>query len=105
MLRMKPLSCKRTVTIVAVCATLIALLVLVAAKQEAPSGMFRIGFAPIFRIDIAARKRWMVQSGVNFVRDSGVGLAGNFIEFPIFPGYRIGIRYFSKRWRQEEHAK
>lgn len=103
--RVKPLGCKKTVTVVAVFATLVALLIVCAANHAAPAGMFRISFAPIFRVDIAARNRWIVQRGVNLVRDTGVGLAGNFVEFPIFPGYRIGIRYFSKRWWQENHAK
>ena len=102
---MKPFGCNKTVTVVAVFATLVALLTVSVAKHDASAGMFRISLAPIFRVDIAARNRWIVQRGVNVVTDTGVGLAGNFVEFPIFPGYRIGIRYFSKRWWQENHAK
>src|ERR1043166_9372763 len=94
---------KKVVIVLAVCVSLVGVILLIGEHDA--SGRFRVGFAPFLRVDIAPTSTWMVQSGVNIVGDRGVGAAGNFMECPIFPGYRPGIRYFSKRWWQEEHAK
>jgi hypothetical protein len=62
------------------------------------AGIFRISKPPLFTITMGATATWHVQSGINFVPAQGL------VEFPIFPGYRIGISYFTfawwHRWRQ-----
>ena len=96
---------KNKITIlVAVPVGLLGLLLLVTGERDG-SGRFRVGFAPFLRVDIAPTSTWMEQNGVNMAKDRGVGIAGNFVEFPVFPGYRVGLRYFSKRWWREEYAK
>lgn len=58
-------------------------------------GNFRISKPPLFMITIGPTRCWRVQSGINFVPDSGL------VEFPLCPGYRVGIDYFTRsRWRQ-----
>jgi len=95
---------KKIAILIALFVGLMGLLLLVTGEHDG-SGRFRVGFAPFLRFDLAPKSTWIVQSGVNIAGDRGIGAAGNFVEFPVFPGYRVGIRYFSKRWWREEHAK
>jgi hypothetical protein len=85
--------------------TFLAALVLITADYHSGPGVYRIIRVPFFTVDVGRSERWMVRSGINFVSDQGRGMAGNVVEFPICPGYRVGIRYYSRRWWQEEHAK
>lgn len=97
---------RKTVAMVcAVFAGVMALLILCTSELDAQSGRYRVGLAPLLRVDAAPSSRWKVQSGINIVRDSGVGAAGNVVEFPVLPGYRVGIRYFSQRWWREAQAE
>lgn len=96
---------KKVVMFVAIFIALIVLLIVGTGERDMQSGRFRVGFAPLFRVDAAPSDRWKVQSGLNIVTERGVGAAGNFVEFPVWPGYRIGLRLFSPRWWQEERAK
>ena len=70
------------------------------------SGVRRVVHLPPFiTLDVGREDSWIVRRGINIVRDNGKGPAGNVLELPILPGYRMGITYFSRRWWYEEHAK
>jgi hypothetical protein len=93
------------VIFVAIFIASIVLLIVGTGERDTQSNRFRLGFAPLVRIDAAPTDRWKVQSGLNIVSEQGVGAAGNFVEFPIWVGYRVSLRLFSPRWWQEERAK
>jgi hypothetical protein len=96
---------KKSVLISLSVAAVLAVLVLGTADYSNQAGIHRISHAPFFTIDAGRSERWIVQRGINVVSDRGTGQAGNVIEFPILPGYRVGVRYFSRRWWREAHAK
>lgn len=64
-----------------------------------------IGRPPFAAITWAPAQRFIVQSGINIVKDPPMGRPGNVIEFPIAPHTRVSLRFFSVRWfRQETRA-
>jgi hypothetical protein len=56
------------------------------------AGTFQISKPPVFTITTGATSTWHVQNGINFVPNAGI------VEFPIFPGYRAAVRYFTPSW-------
>src|SRR5215471_13279212 len=86
-------------------AILVLLSLAICARPSGP-GVYRVVRLPPFvTLDIGSKSGWIVQSGVNVVSDTGRGMPGNVIEFPVAPGYRMGITYYSKRWSKEAHAR
>jgi hypothetical protein len=97
---------KKKFPIALIGAAAVVLLVLSFCDRRNGSGVRRmVHLPPFIRLDVGQRDTWMVRRGINIVRDNGKGPAGNIVEFPILPGYRMGITYFSRRWWQEEHVR
>jgi hypothetical protein len=65
-------------------------------------GIYYIRRPPVATITWGPATSYIVQHGVNRVADRGMGMAGNFIEFPISSHTRVSIRLFSFRWLAEE---
>ena len=99
---MNALTRKKVMIIMAIFIALTALLVIGTGERHA--GRYRAGLAPLFRMSVAPANNWQVQSGLNVATDGGVGAAGNYVEFPLWPGYRAGLRLFSPRWWTETRA-
>src|SRR5262249_20371481 len=99
-------SCQKKWIVLAACpVALLSLLFFVTSHHPHGSAVSRFVQLPVLSIDVGPSDKWIVQSGVNIVTDQGKGMAGNVVEFPIGPGFRAGIRFFSTRWWQEKHAK
>jgi len=81
------------------------IVVMITAQYDNNGGILRFGHPPFLQISLAPTREWIVQNGVNYVPDRGLGVAGNALELPVWPGYRVGIRFFSPRWWKEEQAK
>jgi hypothetical protein len=92
-------------TILCVSGALVLLVFVTADYHKNGAGIYRMSHAPFFIIDVGPTQTWMVPHGINYVPDHGVGQAGNVIEFPLCPGYRLGVRYFSGRWWREAHPQ
>lgn len=63
------------------------------------AGVFRISKPPLFEVTVGPTKTWLVQSGINFVPASGS------VEFPICPGYRVAVRYFTRSWSRQYRGR
>lgn len=63
-----------------------------------------ISRSPVATITWGPANSYIVQQGINRVPDQGVGMAGNFIEFPVSPHTRVSMRLFSLRWLAEEFS-
>ena|SRR5665213_2648686 len=95
---------KKPFLMIPICLVVIAVIVIFStAHYSHKFGLYQMSEAPFFTITVAGSDRWIVRSGINVVPDRSVGPAGNIIEFPICPGYRAGIKYFSRRWWHEYH--
>ena len=65
-------------------------------------GIRYISRSPVATITWGPANSYIVQHGVNRVADQGLGMAGDFIEFPVSSHARVSIRLFSLRWLTEE---
>jgi len=82
-----------------------AALVLSKVQCQSTAGVHVARLPPFVGVTVAPTRNWIVQTGIIYRPDSGTGMAGYYVEFPIWPGYRGGIRFFSPRWWREEQAK
>jgi hypothetical protein len=57
--------------------------------------------SPVATISWGPAHSYIIQKGINIVGDSGVGLPGNFVEFPISVDTRVSMRLFSFRWLRD----
>jgi hypothetical protein len=69
---------------------------------ESYHGIRYISRSPVASITWGPANSYIVQHGINRVSDQGLGMAGNFIEFPVSPHTRVSMRLFSFRWLAEE---
>jgi hypothetical protein len=88
--------------LIAVPAVLLALFFLSARYGSDGQGVYVMARPPFLDASVGPAWRYIVRSGVNVVGDSGVGMAGNVLEFPVTPGSRISLRVFSVRWLRQE---
>jgi hypothetical protein len=65
-------------------------------------GIHEVSRAPFVTVSWGPLRRYIVQSGVNVVRDRPNAQPGNFIEFPVTPETRISLRLFSGHWFRQE---
>jgi hypothetical protein len=90
-------------TLAAAAVALLALFFATAEYRYIPQYRIHyIGRPPFAAITWAPAERFIVQSGINIVKDPAVGRPGNVVEFPIAPHIRVSLRLFSIRWFREE---
>lgn len=65
-------------------------------------GIRYISRSPVATITWGPANSYIVQHGINRVADQGMGMAGNFLEFPVSSDTRVSMRLFSLRWLKEE---
>ena len=86
--------------------TLLAVYILSTAQYSyypsfSGAGTVEISKAPLFDISMGpAMRRVGVrnQNGIKF-------FPGGYLEFPIYPGYHVGIRYFTPSWWRQYHPR
>src|SRR4051812_11863945 len=81
----------RTLRILWFCSLVfVVVLLLSTAEYHYTGGVFQIRKPPLFQVDVAPSTRWMVRSGINYDARSHI------VEFPILPGYRMGIQVLQR---------
>lgn len=65
-------------------------------------GIRYISRSPVATITWGPASSYIVQRGINRVSDQGMGMAGNFLEFPVSSHTRVSMRLFSLRWLKED---